>query len=452
MESRNPTTGERIQSYEELTPKEVEERLERAITAFRGWRECSLEERGARLRRAAVTLREDHVRWSGLVTQEMGKVIAEAKAEVEKCAWACDFYADQAAPFLQPEVVTTEMKKSFVRYDPLGPVLAVMPWNFPFWQVFRGAAPALMAGNVVLLKHASNVSGCALAIEEIFRRAGCPEGVFQTLLVGSSRVEALVADPRVAAVTVTGSEAAGSQVAAAAGRVIKKTVLELGGSDPFILLEDAAWEEACEAGVKARLQNTGQSCIAAKRFIVHQKWVKPFEREMVRRFERLRVGDPQEAATEMGPLARQDLLEEVDRQVRGSIELGAVLVTGGRRLERAGFFYAPTVLSHVRPGMPVAEEEIFGPVAAILPVDSDEEAIVTANQSRFGLGASLWTKDLPKAERLSARLEAGLVYVNSMVRSDPRLPFGGVKRSGYGRELGRQGILEFVNIKAVSVA
>jgi succinate-semialdehyde dehydrogenase/glutarate-semialdehyde dehydrogenase len=383
------------------------------------------------------------------MTEEMGKPIAAAESEVDKCAWVCDYYAEHAAAFLSPEASATDAARSFVRFDPIGPVLAIMPWNFPFWQHFRFAAPAVMAGNVGVLKHASNVPGCALAIEDLFRRAGFPEGVMTTLLVPSARTAELIARPEIKAVTLTGSEAAGREVAAQAGRHLKKTVLELGGSDPFIVLDDADPIAAAEQAARARTINSGQSCIAAKRFLVEEAVADRFEAEFVRRMEALRVGDPMDRETEVGPLAREDLLTALDDQVSRSVAAGARLATGGRRLDRKGWFYPPTVLLGVRPGMPAFDEETFGPVAAVTRARDAAEAIELANRSRFGLGASIWTGDPARAEDLAREIEAGSVFVNGMVKSDPRLPFGGVKSSGYGRELAAFGIREFVNIKTV---
>jgi len=449
MRAINPATEELIRDYPEHDSAEVRRRLDRAESAFAGWRRTSFAERTALMRRAAEVLHRGAATFARTMTEEMGKPIAAAEAEVEKCAGVCDFYAQNAERFLAPETIRSDASLSFVRYDPLGPVLAVMPWNFPFWQVFRFAAPALMAGNVGLLKHASNVPGSALAIEEVFRRAGFPEGVFSTLMVSSQAVESIIADPAVRAVTLTGSEPAGVAVASRAGAVLKKTVLELGGSDPFIVLADADPVQVAVQAAKARTINTGQSCIAAKRFIVEEAVCVKFETALAAEMSRLKVGDPLDRGNDLGPLAREDLLDELDRQVRCSLEAGARLLTGGKRLPRKGYFYAPTVLTGVEPGMSVFDEETFGPVAAVVRARDADHAVELANRSSFGLGASIWTGAAHRGQALAAWIEAGSVFVNGMVKSDPRLPFGGVKRSGYGRELSSAGIREFVNIKTV---
>jgi succinate-semialdehyde dehydrogenase/glutarate-semialdehyde dehydrogenase len=452
IETINPATGKVLKRYEVHAPAEIERRLAAAARAFGAWCERPFAER-ARVQRAAADLLEKRAAdQARLMSEEMGKPIGAAEGEVKKCAWACRHYADHAEEYLRPHVIETDASRSFIRYDPIGPVLAVMPWNFPFWQVFRFAAPALMAGNVGLLKHASNVTGCSLAIEAIFRDAGLPEGCFQSILVPGSAVAPIIADERIAAVTLTGSEAAGRSVAAASGQQIKKTVLELGGSDPFIVLPDADLAKAAEVGAAARMMNTGQSCIAAKRFIVHQDIAAEFVKRLTEQVKGMKVGDPLDPATQIGPLARQDLVDDLDRQVRSSVEKGAKVLAGGKPLDRAGSFYAPTVITDVRPEHPVASEETFGPVAAVLVVRDEEEAVRLANQTPFGLGASLWTRDRERIDRIVPRLEAGNVFVNGLVKSDPRLPFGGVKRSGYGRELGAEGIREFVNIKTVWIA
>ncbi|HYO63529.1 MAG TPA: NAD-dependent succinate-semialdehyde dehydrogenase [Pyrinomonadaceae bacterium] len=445
----NPATGETVRSFEPLSDAQLEEKLARAAGAFRAWRRVPFAERSRFLRRAAEILEAEKRQFGALMTTEMGKTLKAAVQEVEKCAWVCRFYAESAERLLAEEVVETTATLSYVRFDPVGVVLAVMPWNFPFWQVFRFAAPALMAGNVGLLKHASNVPQSALAVEEIFRRAGFPEGVFQTLLVGSDKVARVIDDERVAAVTLTGSEPAGSSVAAQAGKQIKKTVLELGGSDPFVVMPSANLHEAVATAVKARNVNNGQSCIAAKRFILHEQVADEFERRFVAALERLKVGDPMDEATDLGPLATRQILEDLDEQVRKSVEAGARLLTGGRRVEGPGNFYAPTALADIPEAAPAYREELFGPVASLFRVRDAAEAVRLANDSVFGLGSSVWTNDEEERRLFVAELEAGSVYVNAMVASDPRLPFGGVKRSGFGRELGGYGIREFVNIKTV---
>ena len=452
IESINPTSGALLRRFEPHTPEEVDRRLDSAQTAFLGWKQTPFAERTAYMKRAAELLETEKARWGELMTVEMGKPIGAALAEAEKCAWVCRYYAENAEGFLADEPVQTDASRSFVRYQPLGAVLAVMPWNFPFWQVFRFAAPALMAGNVALLKHASNVPQCALAIQEIFQHAGFPEGTFQTLLIGSSRVAALVADARVRAVTLTGSEAAGVGIGRAAGAELKKVVLELGGSDPFLVLPSANLETAATTAVKARTINNGQSCIAAKRFLVHQDVAAEFEGRFVEQMSTLKIGDPMDPSTEVGPLATPAIRTEVHEQVRKTIAAGARLLLGGRPLDRPGNFYAPTVLSDVPAGSPGAEEEIFGPVASLFRFGSLEEGLALANATRFGLGASAWTNDPAEREQLISGIAAGAVFVNGRVKSDPRLPFGGVKRSGFGRELSVHGIREFVNVKTVWVA
>ena len=430
----------------------VEAALARAAATFSAWKTTSFVERAERLLRAAAILEAEKARFGEIMTLEMGKPIAAAIAEAEKCAWACRFYAENAERFLASEPVATDAGESYVRYDPLGCVLAVMPWNFPFWQVFRFAAPALMAGNVGLLKHASNVPQAALAIEEILRRAGFPAGCFQSLLVGSEEVAKLIDDPRVAAVTLTGSEGAGVAVGRRAGMRIKKAVLELGGSDAFVVLPSADLERAATTAVKARTINNGQSCIAAKRFIVHAEVYARFVERLVTGMEALRIGDPMDPATEIGPLATGAIRDELAGQVERSVAAGARVLTGGGKLDRPGNYYAPTVLADPQRGSPAWDEELFGPVAVVFEVKDLDEAIAVANDVDFGLGASAWTNDRAEHERLVHEIEAGSVFVNGMVKSDPRLPFGGIKGSGFGRELAEQGIREFVNVKAVWIA
>jgi succinate-semialdehyde dehydrogenase/glutarate-semialdehyde dehydrogenase len=449
--SVNPANGEVLARVDEISDAELEARLARAAQTFRAWRRRPFPERAALMVRAAEVLEQRKEHWGRTMTLEMGKTFKSAVAEAEKCALACRFYAQNAERFLADEETKASATRSFVRHLPLGPVLAVMPWNFPFWQVFRFAAPALMAGNVALLKHASNVPQCALAIEEIFRSAGFPDGCFQTLLVGSARVARIVEDDRVAAATLTGSEGAGSAVASAAGRVIKKTVLELGGSDPFVVMPSADLEAAVKTAVTARCINNGQSCIAAKRFIVHDRVYDRFEREMVQRMSALRVGDPMDPATDVGPLATGAELEKLTRQVEAAVKDGARLLAGGKPPGGKGFYFPPTVLASIPPRSPAYREELFGPVAMLHRVKDVDEAIAVANDVPFGLGSSVWTNDEAERRRFVDDLEAGATFVNAMVASDPRLPFGGVKRSGYGRELARDGIREFVNVKTVVV-
>ena len=447
--SIDPATGELLARFEPHSPEEVERRLERAAAAFAVWRAAPLEERSARLSRAADRFAAEADRLGAIATREMGKTLASARAEVEKCARALAWYADHAGRLLAPVEVETEARASRVRFDPLGVVLAVMPWNFPFWQVVRFAAPALAAGNVGLLKHASNVPQCALALEETFAAAGFPEGCFQTLLVGSGSVDGLIADDRVAAVTLTGSEPAGAAVATAAGRAIKKVVLELGGSDPFLVLPSADVARAAEVAVRARTINNGQSCIAAKRFVVHAAVYEEFERRFVEGLRALSVGDPMDPATDVGPLATEAIRADLDAQVRATLALGGRLLCGGEPLDGRGWFYPPTAIADPPSESPAAREELFGPVAALFRVDSFEAGIALANRTRFGLGAAVWTRNEREIERAVAEIEAGSVFVNGMVASDPRLPFGGVKRSGFGRELAGWGLHEFVNVKTV---
>jgi len=447
--SVNPATGETLRTFDPLTAPEIEAKMQRAADAFRWHRRTAFVDRAARMNRAAEVLESDKDRFARTMTLEMGKPLKAAGDEVAKCAWACRYYAENAERALADEAIVTNASRSFVRYQPLGVVLAVMPWNFPFWQVFRFAAPALMAGNVGLLKHASNVPQCALAIEEVLCRAGFSLGEFQTLLIGAGQVQGLIDDARVAAATLTGSELAGSQVASAAGKQIKKTVLELGGSDPFVVMPSVNLDEAVRTAVKARTINNGQSCIAAKRFIVHQAIYGEFERRFVEAMRLLRVGDPMDAATDIGPLAAAQIVSELDEQVRTAAGAGARVLTGGKRVAGAGNFYEPTVLAGVPRNCPVYFQEIFGPVAMLFSVRDIDEAIAVANDTEFGLAASVWTNDEAERLRFMDEIEAGQVFVNSMVASDPRLPFGGVKRSGYGRELGTFGIREFVNAKTI---
>jgi succinate-semialdehyde dehydrogenase/glutarate-semialdehyde dehydrogenase len=447
--SVNPATGELVKQYEPFSSEQIERKISAAQRAFQSNRNLSFQERARCMQQAAGVLESDKRAFATLATLEMGKPLRQAIAEIEKCAWACRFFAEHAAQQLADEHITTDAADSLVRYEPLGVVLAVMPWNFPFWQVFRFAAPALMAGNAALLKHASNVPQCALAIEAIFKRSGFPEGIFGTLLVGAEAVAAIIRDPRIKAVTLTGSEGAGRTVASIAGREIKKTVLELGGSDPFIVMPSANVEAAAAVATQARVQNNGQSCIAAKRFIVADSIADRFQEKFVEQFKALRIGDPMEEATEVGPLASESGVQEVNRQVRALIQAGARVLIGGQRPQRHGFFYPPTILTDVPPHADVAQEEVFGPVAMVFRVPDADAAIKLANSTSFGLGASVWTNDLEEQKKFVGEIEAGAVFVNGMVKSDPRLPFGGVKASGYGRELSEFGIREFVNVKTV---
>jgi succinate-semialdehyde dehydrogenase/glutarate-semialdehyde dehydrogenase len=451
MTSVNPANGEVLGRFDEISDAELEARLARAAETFRTWRRRPFADRAALMRAAGDVLEKRAEHWARTMTLEMGKTFKSAVAEAEKCAWVCRFYAENAERFLADEEVKSSATRSYVRFLPLGPVLAVMPWNFPFWQVFRFAAPALMAGNVGLLKHASNVPQSALAIEEVFRLAGFPDGCFQTLLVGSSRVARIVEDDRVVAATLTGSEWAGAAVAATAGKAIKKTVLELGGSDPFVVMPSANLDAAVRTAVTARCINNGQSCIAAKRFIVHDRVYDRFEREMVARMGALKVGDPMDPATDVGPLATASELEKLVQQVDAAVRDGARVLVGGRATGGKGFYYPPTVLAGIPRASPSYREEIFGPVAMLYRVHDLDEAIAVANDVPFGLGSSVWTNDAEERRRFVDDVEAGATFVNAMVASDPRLPFGGVKRSGYGRELAREGIREFVNVKTVSI-
>ena len=449
MESINPANGRLLATVEDWREARLEVALAAAARAMPAWAETPIERRCALLGEAAAVLRARQDELARLITLEMGKLIGEARAEVDKCALGCEYYAAQAPGFLADEPIASDAGRSYVAYQPLGAVLAVMPWNFPFWQVFRFAAPALAAGNVALLKHASNVPQCALAVEAVLRDAGFPEGVFTSLMIPSSAVQRVIEDGRVHAVTLTGSEGAGRQVAAAAGAALKKTVLELGGSDPFIVLEDADLDLTVRNAVASRFMNAGQSCIAAKRFIVAEGIADEFLERFRRGVEALRPGDPADPATTLAPLARPDLREAVHAQVQESIGRGAVAVTGCCPLPGEGAFYAPSILDRVSPGMPAFDEELFGPVASVSRAAGEDEALALANRSRYGLGASVWTRDDARGERIARRLQSGSAFVNGLVKSDPRLPFGGVKHSGYGRELSHHGIREFVNAKTV---
>lgn len=445
----DPSTGRPLSDYAAHDSDAIDTALDDAVAAFRAWRGLTFDERARMLFAAAAQLREHRTALATLASREMGKTLVEAEAEVEKSAVGCAYYAEHAAAHLADSVVASSATESYVGFRPLGVLLAIMPWNFPFWQVFRAAAPALMAGNVVVLKHAANVTGCALEIGRVFERAGFPKGAFTTLVVAGRHMEAIVADPRVAVVTLTGSEGAGSSVAATAGKHLKKTVLELGGSDAFIVLNDADIEMAAKTALKARFQNNGQSCIAAKRFIIEAESYEAFCHAFVKQVETLRIGDPLAPETTLGPLARDDLRGDLERQIETTVRQGAKLVTGGRRVEGPGYYFEPTVVADVTEEMSMFAEETFGPAAAVVRARNLEDCIALANASRFGLGGNLWTGDVERARHIAARLESGAVFINGMTASDPRLPFGGVKKSGYGRELGSFGIHEFVNAQTV---
>jgi acyl-CoA reductase-like NAD-dependent aldehyde dehydrogenase len=449
IHSINPATEEVLESFPLHTADQIESALGAAQKAYQAWRREKFPVRSTLMKRAASCLRQNKARYARMMTEEMGKPITEAEAEVEKCAWNCDYYAENAERFVSPEPRESNASESYIEYIPLGVILAVMPWNYPFWQVFRFAAPALMAGNTAILKHASNVPRCAFGIEEVFREAGFPKGVFQTLLVPGPGVARLIEHPGIAAVTLTGSEGAGSQVAACAGRNFKKTVMELGGSDPFLVLEDADLDAAVTTGVRARYQNTGQSCIAAKRFIVLETIFQTYCDRFVEEIRNLKMGDPMDRGTQIGPLARSEFIGDLERQIRDSVQQGARLLAGGKRSPGKGYFFEPTVLTHVTAEMPVGSEETFGPVAALFKARNIEETIQIANSTPYGLGSSLWTSDLRRAKQIAMEIQAGQVFINGMVASDPRLPFGGIKRSGYGRELSEFGIREFCNIQTV---
>jgi len=447
----NPATGQVIKSFEPLSAAEIEAKLQKAIETFASYRHVPFAQRAQWMMKAAGILENEKEAFAKVMTTEMGKTLRSAVDEAAKCAWVCRYYAENAEKFLADELVETGAKQSYIRYQPLGPVLAVMPWNFPFWQVLRFAAPALMAGNVGLLKHASIVPQSALLIEDLFRRAGFPDGAFQTLLIGSKEVDKILGDPRVMAATLTGSEQAGIEVGIGAAKRIKKVVLELGGSDPFIVMPSANLETATSTAVKARIFNNGQSCIAAKRFIVAESIADEFEKLFAQKMAALRVGDPFDESTDVGPLSTPDGLADLDRDVRKSVEAGAKILTGGKPLSRPGNFYAPTVLVNIPKDSPAYKEEMFGPVASVFRAKDVNDAIRIANDSRFGLGASAWTNDAAEQRKFIDGLDAGMVFINRMVASDPRIPFGGVKWSGHGRELGAWGIREFTNIKTVWV-
>src|SRR5579871_2742667 len=447
----NPATGQTIKTFDALTDAQVDQKIQKATEVFKSFRKLTFADRAKMMNRAAELLEAEKDQLAHLMTLEMGKTLRSAVDEAVKCAWVCRYYAENAEKFLADEVVETPASRSFIRYQPMGVVLVIMPWNYPFWQVFRFIAPGLMAGNVGILKHASNVPQCALKIEEILLKAGFPEGAFQTLLIGSGQVDRILDDPRVAAATLTGSEGAGVQVGSGAAKRIKKVVLELGGSDPFVVMPSANLEEAVTVGIKARTLNNGQSCIAAKRFIVHEQIADKFQREFVAQMEKLRLGDPFDEKTDVGPLANDEAVKSLQADVQATVKAGAKVLTGGKPADRPGSFYLPTVLTDIPKDSPAYREELFGPVASIFRVKNIDEAIRVANDSRFGLGASAWSNDKAEQERFINELEAGMVFINQIVFSDPRVPFGGVKRSGVGRELSTYGIREFTNVKTVWV-
>ncbi|MEJ5351842.1 MAG: NAD-dependent succinate-semialdehyde dehydrogenase [Melioribacteraceae bacterium] len=449
IQTINPATNQVEKTFEEISLENVFNIIEDVDNSFQYWKQTTFAERSLLMKNAAKLLRDNKYEYAKIIVTEMGKPITQAVSEVEKCAWVCDYYAENAEEFLQKEFVSTDASESYIQFDPLGVIFAIMPWNFPFWQVFRFAAPSIMAGNACILKHASNVPMCALTIEKIFEEADFPKNLFKSILISSAEVEEVINHPKVRAVTLTGSEYAGRQVAKYCGKLLKKSVMELGGSDPFIVLEDADIDAAVKTGVTARLINNGQSCIAAKRFIVVEKIYDEFEKKFVDLMSKVKIGNPMDESTELGPIAREDLLNELEFQVKKSVECGAIVLCGGNRINTKGFYFEPTVLTNVKRGMPAYDEEIFGPVASLIKVKNEDDAIEVANDTKFGLGASLWTRNIEKAKYYAGKIEAGSVFINGMVKSDPRLPFGGVKNSGYGRELSHYGIKEFVNIKTV---
>ena len=451
IQTINPATGKLEKTYEAFSTDKINSLIDTADIEFKKWKNVSFADKKILMNNAAKILRAKKDLLGKIITAEMGKPIKQAIAEVEKCAWVCEYYAENAESILQKEIINTDASESYVQFDPLGIVLAVMPWNFPFWQVFRFAAPALMAGNVALLKHASNVPMCSIEIENVFTEAGFPKNVFTNLLIESSQVKAILENPKVKAATLTGSEYAGSMVAQTCGKQLKKTVLELGGSDPFIVLEDADLSVAVKTAVVARIINNGQSCIAAKRFIVVEKVYDKFSEMFIEEMKKLKVDNPMNFETDLGPIAREDLLYELEHQVKKSVESGAKILIGGKRIPREGFYFEPTIISDVTQQMPAYHEEIFGPVATLIKAKDENDAIRIANDSEFGLGASIWSGNIQKAKLLATQIESGSVFINGMVKSDPRLPFGGIKKSGYGRELSHYGIKEFVNIKTVWV-
>lgn len=453
MKAINPATDELVEEYQPMDEEEITSIIGKANAAQKEWNQLTFDERAEKLNAAAQLLRDRKQELAELMATEMGKPLAQGTSEVEKCAWVCEYYAEHAEAFLKDEIIESDASKSFVSFNPLGTVLAVMPWNFPFWQLFRFAAPALMAGNGAVLKHASNVPGCALKIESVLHEAGIPEDLFRTLIIGSDKVQGVIEDPGIAAATLTGSIGAGKAVAGQAGSVVKPTVLELGGSDPYVVLEDADLDKAAETCVASRLINSGQSCIAAKRFIIVEDVYDEFLERMHQQMKEKKVGDPFDEDTEIGPMAKTDLRDDLHKQVQKSIEMGAECILGGEVPEGDGAFYPATILTNVQPGMPAYEEELFGPVASVMKASNEDEAIDIANDTHFGLGAAVFSEDLERAENIAAnKLEAGCCFVNAFVKSDPRLPFGGIKQSGYGRELSHYGIKEFVNIKTVYIA
>ncbi len=447
MKSVNPYTGKVIAEYQEHDREQTAAIIAETDKAFQSWKHFSFDERSRLMNRMAGLLRERKEEYAVLITSEMGKIISESRAEVEKCAWLCEYYAEHTESMLQTEYFETDGSKSYVRFDPVGVIYAIMPWNFPFWQVLRFAVPTIMAGNTAILKHAPNVTGCSLSIEKLFTDAGFPDSVFRSLIIPVELSESVIANPLVQGVTVTGSQRAGSAVAAQAGKYLKKNVMELGGSDPYIVLKDAEINNACKTGMCSRMMNAGQVCISAKRFIVEESIFDEFVQDQKVLLENMKLGDPMQEDTDMGPMARPDLLEQIEQQVADSVKMGAKVITGGHR--RDDKFYAPTLLVNAEKGMPVYDEETFGPVSVVIPAKDTNDAVRIANDTPFGLGASIWTQDMEVAEKMAEQLDAGAVFINGMTKSDPRLPFGGTKRSGYGRELSYFGIREFVNIKTV---
>ena len=449
MKSINPYNNKLITEYPDHSLNEVKNILQKVDDEWQRWKNTSFSERSYLMKNVVKILRYENEYYAKLITSEMGKIIKESKAEIEKCAWLCEYYADNAEKMLQDELIPTDAHKSFVTFEPIGTVFAIMPWNFPFWQVLRFCIPTLMAGNTAVLKHSSNVPGCALAIEDIFVKAGFPANVFRSLMISAEFVESVIASNDIKAVTITGGLKAGSKVASQAGKYLKKSVLELGGSDPYIVLNDAEINKSCYTGISSRMLNAGQVCISAKRFIVEEGIADDFTEQQKSILENMIVGDPMNENTQMGPLAQKNLLDTINKQIQQSIKMGAELITGGKRINSDGFFFQPTLLTNVKKGMPVVDEETFGPVSVIIRVKNTEEAIKIANDTMYGLGASIWTKDIKKGEEIARKIEAGAVFVNGMTKSDPRLPFGGIKKSGYGRELSSYGIKEFLNIKTI---